>query len=143
MAKKIKKPNYDRFSGGVKLSSSFVAQKKDSISNEHPLFCLHYLQNLNDCQKNDKVALLKTLFKLSQLTWKEIYASGKHQFGFEKIKRRGIKGIQFPPEVITDDVQSLDVFRFHDKKPMMGLISGKTYHLIYLDLKMNAYDHGS
>lgn len=51
MAKKIKKPNYDRFSGGVKLSSSFVAQKKDSISNEHPLFCLHYLQNLNDCQK--------------------------------------------------------------------------------------------
>ena len=32
MAKKIKKPNYDRFSGGVKLSSSFVAQKKDSIS---------------------------------------------------------------------------------------------------------------
>ncbi len=41
--------------------------------------------------------------------------------------------------LVNDD--HLIAIRFHNKKPMLGFRQGYIYHIMFLDCKMNLYDH--
>ena len=46
-----------------------------NYNSESPVFCFRYLDKaygLDSCTKDEKAALASTLYKLSQLSWKEL-----------------------------------------------------------------------
>ena len=108
----------------------------------HPYFSLQYHGRdycLSRCQKDEKASFADTLHKLSKLTWQQIRASHRHQFGYEKIERNEIRaGI---PPYITEDVNII-AFRFHKTAPMVGYRDRATFYVVWLDRDFSLYDHG-
>ena len=100
----------------------FTEDLKSFVGIEYPLFSFRWLQDksINKCR--DAKFFYDFLFrlqKLSELGWKAIRTSGRHQFGSEKIPVKSIKSDCLPP-FITNDME-LDVFRaVGDNRPMIG-----------------------
>lgn len=83
---------------------------------------------------------METMYKLSQLTWKEIRQLGRHKLGFEHFYQDDFpkkpKGVP-----ITQDVRYM-VFRYDGKLPMVGYRDNAVYYLLWLDNDFKLYDHG-
>ena len=58
--------------------------------------------------------------------------------GLDTIKIKSLK-IPINKDLVNDD--HLIAIRFHNKKPMLGFRQGCIYHIMFLDCKMNLYDH--
>lgn len=113
---------------------------------EYPMFCFRYMDkeyHLDKCQKDEKVAFIQRLVKLSQeFTWKRIQQEDKHHWGSEKIEWNALKNRKCPPEFTEDEI--LLALRFQDKKPFLGVKrQGGIFHLLYIDRDFSLYDHGS
>ena len=55
-----------------------------NYDSEPPVFCFRYLDKtygLDSCTKDEKAALVSTLYKLSQLSWKELRLQPRHGLG--------------------------------------------------------------
>lgn len=108
---------------------------------EFPLFSFQYLDKthgLDSCNKDEKAALVSTLYKLSQLSWKDLRNAPRHGVGYEKIDRNSFRVAI--PKHITEDVNII-AFRFSGKKPMIGYRDKAIFHIIWLDRSFEVYDH--
>lgn len=99
-----------------------------------PIFCFRYLDKkhgLDSCNQEEKAALVSTLYKLSQLSWRELRLAPRHGLGYEIIDRNSFRVTI--PQHITEDVK-LIAFRFSDKKPMVGYRDEAIFRIIWLDI---------
>lgn len=112
------------------------ADARGSTNTEHPVFCVQYLDNFDQCQSEDYEALAKTLRKLSRLTWGQINQSHKHAFGFEKIP---VHQLRVPLSSIADGHEFVIVFRYKGKMPMLCLRHEETLRILHLDCTHTAY----
>ncbi len=121
-----------------------VKEKADSPGKSaYPSFSFYYLKepyHICNCEDCDKIALLNQMDLLCQITWNQIYSSGKHGLGTEKISRSAIK-TNIPHE-ITEDV-SFFALRFSGKKPMIGFREQSIFYILFLDYDFSVYDHGN
>jgi len=87
-------------------------------------------------------SLLMRMQKLSELGWKGIRLSGRHQFGMEKIPIKQLRP-KVLPRIVTPDVEELDVIRATgDNRPMVGLQEGKIFHVIFIEANFgDVYNH--
>jgi hypothetical protein len=107
----------------------------------HPVFCFRFLvenYGLDQCDKNEKSALIVKLHSLSQRTWQDIKFSGRHDGGSEKINRCSFKATI--PDSVPKDVD-LYALRFSGKKPIIGFKSDFIFHILFIDNKFNVYKH--
>ena len=110
-----------------------------------PRFSFKYLIKHNDfgfesLQKDHKISLSNTLYRLSQFTWQDLYTQNRHKKGYEIIKPNSLK-FKLPVEV--PNYVSIIVFRFDDNAPMIGYRSSYgTFYIIAFDTKFKAYKHG-
>lgn len=74
------------------------------------------------------------------MTWVELVSLPHKKLGAEKIPRKAIK--KPIPDQITADV-SIWSFRVGDAKRMVGYHDGGVFNIVWLDLKLDVYDHGS
>lgn len=106
-----------------------------------PMFSLRYINkgySIAECTKDEKAALVDTLYQLSQLTWSQIKASPRHGLGYEKIDRNAIKSSI--PTHIKDDVNFI-AFRFCGMAPMVGYRDAAVFYVIWLDRDFTLYPH--
>lgn len=135
--KRIKPPLINK---GSKISVTEAQLKV--LEFDYPIFCfkhLHPKHNLDQCDKDEKSALVEQLAKLSQLSWVQVQMADRHGLGSEKISRSSIKSSI--PASITDDVQDFLAFRFSGKKPFIGFRNQFILHIVYIDKSFSVYDH--
>ncbi|MEM9538468.1 MAG: hypothetical protein AAGA60_03040 [Cyanobacteria bacterium P01_E01_bin.42] len=133
--RKIKQPS---ISEGKQIKSQ---QDESNPDRQTPIFSFKYLDrqySIAQCTKDEKAALIDTLDRLSQLSWRELRQAPKHGLGYEKISRDAIRASI--PNSITEDVNFI-AFRFCGKAPMVGYRDGAIFHLIWLDRDFSLYDH--
>lgn len=110
---------------------------------EPPVFSFRYLDKthgLDSCDKEEKAALVSTLYKLSQLSWRELRLAPRHGVGYEIIDRNSFR---VPiPKHISENVD-LIAFRFSGLKPMVGYRDEAIFHIVWLDRSFEVYDHGN
>lgn len=95
--------------------------------------------SVNCCDADNQAAALRRLFLLSKMKWREIQNAPRHGLGTEKIARNSI---QAPiPQGISEDVTFLAI-RYNGKRPMLGYRDGRTFHVLFLDHRFDAYNHG-
>ncbi|MGL4566935.1 MAG: hypothetical protein ACRCU6_00235 [Fusobacteriaceae bacterium] len=115
--------------------------KSKPIQFEHPIFCLKFLHkdfSLDQCDKNDKSALVDQIYKLSQMTWKDIMLAPKHGMGSEKISSNSLKATVNGN--FSED-ETILALRFSGKKPMVGIKRNNIFHILFLDIKFSLYNH--
>lgn len=108
---------------------------------EHPIFCLKFLHkefSLEQCDKNDKSALIDQIYRLSQLTWREIMLAPKHGMGSEKIS---IDSLKTRLDNNFSEDETILALRFSGKKPMVGIKRDNIFHILFLDTKFTLYKH--
>lgn len=107
----------------------------------YPVFCLKNLRaghDVEDMEDDDKVALVRRLRHLSQMTWAQVTMAPRHGAGLEKIARTSIRPAI--PTCVTEDI-SLVALRFNGMKPMVGWRSGDIFHIVWLDHSFDVYPH--
>lgn len=110
---------------------------------EPPVFCLRYLDKtygLDSCNKDEKAALASTLYKLSQLSWRQLRLAPRHGVGYKIIDRNSFRVAI--PKHITEDVD-LIAFRFSGLAPMVGYKDREIFRIVWLDRAFQVYDHGN
>ncbi|MDY3124216.1 MAG: hypothetical protein SOW21_07570 [[Actinobacillus] rossii] len=144
MAKIKKDRSIPKGKGKVGLSKASWSPNENN-DKKPPIFSFHQIGKdycLDSCQLEEKVALIETLHKLSQVTWQELRNSNRHGLGTEKIEHSSIKGCPVPNFIIEQNIPLL-AFRFHGKKPMVGYRENQIYHILWLDRDFSLYNHGS
>lgn len=131
-----------KISGAGKISPPQISSEKSSVFSK-PFFSFQYLTckdyDLDACSREEKVALVSRLVKLSMMTWDEIHASDRHAYGVEKIPRKQLK--RTVPSSVTEET-SFTVFRFtSNKQPMVGFRTENVFHILFLDPKFSLYEH--
>lgn len=118
-----------------------IEQSEERPDDLCPVFSFEYMvkgHSVDDLDKDDQAALAVQLYKLSQLSWKEIKRASRHGFGFEKIRRNDIKAPL--PRQITPDVNFI-AFRFNGLKPMVGFRRDRIFFVVWLDHNFKLYNH--
>ena len=95
--------------------------------------------SVNCCDKNERSALAKKLFQLSQTIWREIRNAPRHGIGTETIDRASIKPAL--PFSIPEDTAIL-ALRYNGKKPMIGYRQDRIFYVLFLDHNFSVYSHG-
>jgi len=121
-----------------------ITNKKQDL---YPIFCFKYLMNEPKRDPAGKAGFyaefITRLKKLSNLGWKEINASGRHGFGYEKIPIKNIKKNNFP-SIITPEINDLVIFRATgDNRAFLGIRSDDIFHIIFIEEDFDdVYVHG-
>ena len=93
---------------------------------------------LLDLQNDDYQALVKTLCKLSKLTWTQIESSPRHGCGTEIIKRTELKAnIPF----CYNDKQNVIAFRYKGNAPMICVRNRNLVDVLFTDTNFTLYKH--
>jgi hypothetical protein len=135
----MRKLKQKKGSPGRKLKPDFKVEPYPQF--EHPVFCFRYLSKkygLEQCDKNEKAALIVQLYQLSQMTWTEIKMAGRHGCGSEKINPKSLKASI--PNHLSMDV-NLYALRFMGFKAFVGYRTDFIFHILYIDTKFNLYNH--
>lgn len=139
MKKKVKTPKNKNF--GVVNIPDYSSSFYNKAFTEKPCFCFQQIQkgyNSKSCTKDHLRDLVKTIEKLSQLTWIQITNTQKHGFGLEHISRDSINpGL---PSDISKNTTFL-ALRFSGNAPMIGYREENVFHVLFLDPKFSAYNH--
>lgn len=107
-------------------------------------FNFKYLSNksyTNSRDVNFFIHYFQRLVKLSELTWKQINQADRHGFGYETL---GVENIKVSmPNIITDDVRKLLVFRATgDNHAFLGLREGDVFNVIFIEANFgDIYKH--
>ena len=119
-------------------------EEKYNPDDHPPKFSLQFLVNHSDfcydsLDKEQKVALINALNKLSHVTWAELRTTQRHGLGYEIIEKHVLR-FQLPAELSVDS--HIIAFRFYSKAPMLGFRSEDgTFYIIAFDCKFKAYKH--
>lgn len=136
---KIKKPSVNQ---GSKVKVDESRLNREDIN--FPCFSFKYLHNeysLDNCDKEEKCALISQLASLSQFTWSEIRLKGRHAMGSEKIAINALKSNIPNSFVLTEDVDFLLALRFHGEKPFVGHLRMGVFYIFFIDTKFRLYKH--
>jgi len=121
------------------------SEKERYDPNKMPLrFSFRFLVNHSDYDfeslgKEQKVALMNTIYKLSKYNWSELRLNDRHGKGYEKIAKSSLK-FRLPKDVPADC--TIVAFRFYEMDPMIGYISAwGTFYIVAIDRKYRAYSH--
>lgn len=109
---------------------------------EPPVFCFRYLDKthgLERCNKDEKVALISTLYKLSRFSWRQLRLAPRHGVGDERIDRSSFR-VAIPQHITEDDLLA---FRFSGLAPMVGYRDGAIFRIVWLDRSFRVYTHGN
>lgn len=109
-----------------------------------PIFSFEKMQtgsgySVDCCERDHQSAVAKRIFKLSQMTWRQIHQAPKQGLGAETISRDAIK-VPLPPG-LTDDVTLL-ALRYSGRCPMIGYKDERIFYILLLDHNFSVYDHG-
>lgn len=112
---------------------------------DYPIFDLRYMHkdysiNTKKVQKDDKVRLMSTLYKLSQHSWQALQLAPRHGMGYEKIAKNDINPSIPDCKWISPDTVFF-AFRYHGLKSMVGIKKGSTFLILYIDYNYTVYDH--
>lgn len=132
---------------GFRGKLKYSVEKSVLYDFDYPIFCFRYLckskkVNPDKCPKDHKAAFITRLFKLSELSFKEINKSFRHQYGWEKISKKYLC-IDLP-SFITEEVDFLYAYRYNGKNnPFLAYRRPNTsiLHIIAIDYKFSAYKH--
>ncbi len=136
MGKKRLKPSRGREEGRLRVTKTGSAPLREPI-----VFCLRRMASgytVSDCDSDDRAAFAEKLYRLSQLTWPDVYSSHRHGLGAEKIARGNLRPCV--QDRIPEDVAPI-AFRFSGKKPMIGYREESILRIVALDPKFEAYPH--
>ena len=129
-------------------SNTLISREKIERSNyqDEPLFSFKYLSDESIKESNDSKFFkdfLARLRKLSQLGWKGIQISGKHQYGFEMLPVNAIKPRYQLPSILTPDVEKVMVFRaVGDNRPFVCIRIQNIIYVLFIETKFgDIYDH--
>ena len=140
MPKKIKRKESRK---GKRIETPQQTQNAPNYDLEHPVFCFRYLDKthgLDRCDKDRKAALASTLYKLSQLSWKQLRLAPCHGVRYEIIDRNRFQVAI--PKHITEDI-ALIAFRFNGLAPMVGYKDEAIFRIVWLDRSFQVYNHGN
>lgn len=107
---------------------------------EHPVFCLHFLDNsycLSKCDKEERASFANKIRILSKFKWTEIQT--KRIEGYEKYENE--KSLPELPLGIPPDLPRIG-FYFHNKKKMVGVRDESLFRIIWFDRDFSLYEHG-
>lgn len=126
----------------VKNTSNFKIDTPPNYDDRKPAFSFREMKYRGDgclsvCEDRHKVEIADRLVRLSQLPWKEIYKQPKEGLGFENIPCRQF--IIPLPATITQEMETLVVFRFSDSGRMAGFRSQDTYHIVVVGPNHSLY----
>jgi len=126
-------------------TSPIEYEKQKYNPNKMPLrFSFRFLVNnskydYQGLEKEHKVALINTIYQLSNYSWSELRHNDRHKSGYEKIAESSLKFTL--PNDVPDDC-SIIAFRYYDLAAMIGYISSwGTFYIIALDRNYKAYKH--
>ncbi len=108
-----------------------------------PVFSFEKIQKshcITDCEKDDKVAFIGQLVRLSKLRWQDINESSRKGLGTEIISRSSFKASI--PSWLTDDTKLLS-FRYLGNRAFIGYRDQRIFYVLWIDSKFDVYDHGS
>lgn len=106
---------------------------------EHPSFSLRHLKNkycISRCTKKEKVAFVKKLRILTQMSWAQIKQSGRHKHGYEPISQLDAQ----LPDAAPTGARAI-AFRFADMAPMIGYREHAVFYVVAFDRKFKLYKH--
>jgi hypothetical protein len=117
-----------------------------SVDDAPPAFSFEKMQDqsgnsFNCCEDEDRLYLIKRIFMLSRMPWKEIRQAGSQGLGAESIQRFRIK--RPIPSSVTEDVESFYSLHYVGKKRFLGYRVGQVFHILWVDHNYEVYNHGS
>lgn len=120
--------------------------EKPGAEEERPVFSFRYLSMDVSVKRCDNKVFRKFIGRLrflSEMTWKEINASERHQYGWELIERDSLKPRKSIPQVFSD-VNKFYVFRYDsDNHPFICVVKGNVVYPIFIEAVFNdVYNHG-
>lgn len=139
----VKTPHYSQ-------GEKFQYKLDETISDfdKNTVFCFKHTDNAYDVDKlcsssNKKFAkgFLKKIQGISKISIADVHSSDKYTWGFELLKKELLK--KSLPGSITKDIQQVHVFRFADNGRIVGFYSSNIFHVIFIDVELCLWDHGS
>lgn len=117
-------------------------EKPVDYDKNRPVFSFYNIQkgfSLDDLENDEKFSFIKKIVLISQSKWIELKNANKNGYGCEVLtNRNSIKATM--PSCFPNDA-SIVVFRFHEKKPMIGFRQKDVFHIVWLDKNLTIYDH--
>jgi hypothetical protein len=111
---------------------------------EHPKFCLRYLQQeygVKRLSKDKQAAFAQSLTEKGSLPWRMLKGAPKGGQGSELITADSIRA-PIPPKFANHD--KFMAFRYAGKLPMVGVRLADVYHILWIERTFGeVYDHGS
>ena len=126
---------------GEKIETTGPSVVAYAGNSEHIVFSFKFVVKdycIERCERDDQLAFIKKMMKLSGLTWRELSFGDHHGLAYEKIK--AVK-VPLPLSVKNKNGLKLIAFRFSGKKPMVGYREGCIFYVIFFDRDMNIYKH--
>lgn len=134
---RIRQPAPDR-------GKRITAPEVENYNDKYIIFSLERIQQgaycLSGLDLNDKAQFAESIFKRRNMTWQELYESGRHGLGCESIDRSAINAPI--PVFLTEDTTKFVVLRFSGKKPMVGYRIKNIFYVLWFDAGFCLYDHG-
>ncbi len=113
---------------------------------ERPTFSFRYLNMDVSVKRCDSIVFRKFVTRLrilSEMTWKNINVSDRHQYGWELIARESLKPQRSIPAELSD-VSKFHVFRYDsDNHPFVSVVKGNAIYPLFVEAKFgDVYNHG-
>jgi len=96
--------------------------------------------SINCCGNEDRVNLIKRMFMLSKMPWKEIRNASSKGFGAEQIPKYRVK--KTVPSSVTEDVDAFTSLHYSGKRRFIGYRVGRIFYILWVDYNFKVYDHG-
>lgn len=129
-------------------ASKFLkAEPKATIDYDakHPIFSFEKMQDrsghsVSCCDREDLYHLLKRIYMLNRLPWRDIRQASRKGYGVEKIARSAIK--YAVPTTVTDDNDYFHALHYSGKKRFIGYKVQQVFYILWIDHNFSVYDHG-
>lgn len=92
------------------------------------------------CQQDDQASLLKKIFALRNMAWRDIRSASRKGIGTEKIKKSSIK--KPIPNSVTDDHDFFLAMSYQGHKRIIGYKFQQIFYILWIDHDFSVYDHG-
>lgn len=121
----------------------------ESDLSKNTIFCFKYIDHKYDVEKlcgrgiQPKLQkyFIKKIQKISQIDKGTVQSDDKRGFGYENLSVTNLKEIF--PVLSTRDVQEVSVFRFGGEGRIIGYYNKNVFHILFIDPKLELYNHGS
>lgn len=124
--------------------SRIKASEQVDYNSMPPLFSLEKVQSgsycLSSLDQQNKAHFAEAIFKRKNLSWQELIQTNRHGLGIEKLPVSSVK--EPVPRFITDEVKHFEVFRYHDRKAMVGYRQKNVFYVLWFDHNFTLYNHG-